>query len=512
MQIPLFNTVVSWILKKRKYQIDMFLTHPVEVQNEVLYDLLSEAKNTLIGREYDFKNIRNYESFAQKVPIRQYESIEPMIERNRRGEQNVFWSSKIKWFAKSSGTTNAKSKFIPVSDEAIDDCHMKAGKDMLCLYINNNEDTQIFNGKGLRLGGSSAIYEDNDTYFGDLSAIIIENMPFWADISSAPSQKTALMSEWETKMDAIVKETIQEDITSLAGVPSWMLVLLNRVLEVTGKNNLLEVWPNLEVYFHGGVNFKPYKEQYERLIPKKGFRYYETYNASEGFFAIQDRNDSDEMLLMLDYGIFYEFIPMDEFKGEDSLAIPLEKVELNKNYALVISTNSGLWRYLIGDTIKFTCLKPYRIKITGRTRHFINVFGEELVVENAEDALEIACSKADAQITDYTVAPVFMNGEQSGGHEWLIEFCKLPEDLNLFTEALDNSLKQLNSDYEAKRYLDMTIRMPRVQVARPGLFYDWLKSRNKLGGQHKVPRLSNQREYLEELLELADREKESTET
>ena len=317
MQIPLFNTVVSWILKKRKYQIDMFLTHPVEVQNEVLYDLLSEAKNTLIGREYDFKNIRNYESFAQKVPIRQYESIEPMIERNRRGEQNVFWSSKIKWFAKSSGTTNAKSKFIPVSDEAIDDCHMKAGKDMLCLYINNNEDTQIFNGKGLRLGGSSAIYEDNDTYFGDLSAIIIENMPFWADISSAPSQKTALMSEWETKMDAIVKETIQEDITSLAGVPSWMLVLLNRVLEVTGKNNLLEVWPNLEVYFHGGVNFKPYKEQYERLIPKKGFRYYETYNASEGFFAIQDRNDSDEMLLMLDYGIFYEFIPMDEFKGED---------------------------------------------------------------------------------------------------------------------------------------------------------------------------------------------------
>ncbi len=502
MQIPLFNTVVSWILKKRKYQIDMFLNHPVEVQNEVLYDLLSEAKNTAFGREYDFKNIRNYESFAEKVPIRQYESIEPLIERNRRGEQNVFWPSKIKWFAKSSGTTNAKSKFIPVSDEAIDDCHMKAGKDMLCLYINNNENTQIFNGKGLRLGGSSAIYEDNDTYFGDLSAIIIENMPFWADFSSAPSQKTALMSEWETKMDAIVRETVREDITSLAGVPSWMLVLLNRVLEVTGKDNLLEVWPNLEVYFHGGVNFKPYKEQYDRLIPKKGFRYYETYNASEGFFAIQDRNDSDEMLLMLDYGIFYEFIPMDEFDGENSVAIPLERVELNKNYALVISTNSGLWRYLIGDTIKFTCLKPYRIKITGRTRHFINVFGEELVVENAEDALNVACRETDAQIADYTVAPVFMNGEKSGGHEWLIEFRKPPGNLDRFTEVLDNSLKQLNSDYEAKRYHDMTICMPKVHTARTGLFYEWLKSKNKLGGQHKVPRLSNQREYLEELMQL----------
>ncbi len=500
MQIPLFNTVLSWILKKRKYQVDMFLHHPIEVQNEVLYELLSEAKDSHIGLKYSFKNIRSYKSFAKNVPILQYESIEPLIERNRMGEQNVFWSSKIQWFAKSSGTTNAKSKFIPVSDEALNDCHIKAGKDMLCLFINNNENTEIFKGKGLRLGGSSAVYEDNDTYFGDLSAIIIENMPFWADFSSAPSQKTALMSEWETKMEAIINETIKEDITSLVGVPSWMLVLLNRVLEVTGKSNILEVWPNLEVYFHGGVNFKPYREQYERLIPKKDFRYYETYNASEGFFAIQDQNDSDELLLMLDYGIYYEFIPMKKFKGENSVAIPLKEVELGKNYALVITTNSGLWRYLIGDTIKFTNLQPHRIKITGRTKHFINVFGEELVIENTEDALETACRKTNASITDYTVAPIFMNGEHSGGHEWLIEFKKDPECMEDFTVYLDEALKSINSDYEAKRYMNMTINMPRVHKAEKGLFYNWLKTKNKLGGQHKVPRLSNQRVYLEELM------------
>jgi len=506
MQIPLFNTVLSWILKKRKYQVDMFLHHPVEVQNEVLYELLSEGRQTYFGKKHGFKDIKSYASFTEKVPIQQYESIEPLIERNRRGEQNVFWPSKIQWFAKSSGTTNAKSKFIPVSDEAIDDCHMKAGKDMLCLFINNNEDTEIFKGKGLRLGGSSAIYEDNDTFFGDLSAIIIENLPFWADFSSAPSTKTALMSEWETKMDAIINETIQEDITSLSGVPSWMLVLLNRVLEVTGKDNILQVWPNLEVYFHGGVNFKPYKEQYERLIPKKGFRYYETYNASEGFFAIQDRNNSDELLLMLDYGIFYEFIPMDRYDGENSVAIPLKEVKKDVNYALVISTNSGLWRYLIGDTIKFTNINPYRIKITGRTKHFINVFGEELVIENAEDALGVACSKHNATVSEFTVAPIFMEAENSGGHEWLIEFKIVPEDIQAFTETLDQALKELNSDYEAKRYMDMTIAMPRIHQAPQGLFYQWLKKNNKLGGQHKVPRLSNKRSYLEELLELSHSE------
>ncbi len=504
MQIPLFHTVVSWILKKRKYQIDLFIEHPFETQNEVLFDLLSTAQFTEIGIKYDFSSLIDYKSFSEQVPIQQYESVEPLIERSRKGEQNIFWPSKIKWFAKSSGTTNAKSKFIPVSDEALEDCHMKAGKDMLCLYINNNEDTELFKGKGLRLGGSSAVYENQDSYFGDLSAIIIENMPFWADFSSAPSQKTALMSEWETKMEAIIQETLEEDITSLTGVPSWMLVLLNRVLEVTGKNNILEVWPNLEVFFHGGVNFGPYREQFKKLIPSDRFTYFETYNASEGFFAIQDVNNSEELLLMLDYGIFYEFIPMDQFDGENSIAIPLSEVELDKNYAIVITTNSGLWRYLIGDTVKFTSLDPYRIKITGRTKHFINTFGEELIIENAEEAIKVACEKTNAVLKEYTVAPIFMKGRDNGAHEWMVEFRNAPDNLKEFTTILDGQLQRINSDYEAKRYKNMTLSMPKVHQAKTGLFYEWLKQKKKLGGQHKVPRLSNNRAFLEEILEVSD--------
>lgn len=481
--------------------MELFLKYPIDVQEELLLKLVNTAKKTEFGKKYEFSSIDNYKDFTNKVPIQKYESIEPLIERCRKGEQNLFWPTPIKWFAKSSGTTNAKSKFIPVSDEALEYCHMKAGKDMLCLYINNNEETQLFTGKALKLGGSSAIYEDNNSYFGDLSAIITENLPFWADYSSAPSQEVALMAEWETKMEAIIDETIHEDITSLVGVPSWMLVLLNRVLERTGKDNILEVWPNLEVYFHGGVNFNPYREQYKKLIPKKDFKYYETYNASEGFFAIQDRNNSKELLLMLDYGIFYEFIPMKNYKGENSKTIPLSDVKTGIDYALIITTNGGLWRYLIGDTIRFTSLEPYRIKITGRTKHYINVFGEELNIENVEDALKLACEKTNASITDYTVGPVFMKDKKSGGHEWIIEFHKTPENMNYFTELLDNALKSINSDYEAKRYNSMALNMPKIHVAKEGLFYDWLKNKGKLGGQHKIPRLSNSREFVEELLE-----------
>lgn len=500
--LPLFNTVVSWFLKKRKHQMELFIKYPIDVQQELLLRLVDFARNTEIGKQYDFTTIYNYKTFTDRIPIQKYETVESLIERTRKGEQNLFWPSHIQWFAKSSGTTNAKSKFIPVSNEALENCHLKAGKDMLCLYINNNEEAGLFNGRGLRLGGSSAIYEDNDTYFGDLSAIIIENMPFWADFSSAPKTEVALMSEWETKMEAIVNETIDENITSLVGVPSWMMVFLNAVLEKTGKENILEVWPNLEVYFHGGVNFNPYREQYKKLIPSANFKYYETYNASEGFFAIQDINDSNELLLMLDYGIFYEFIPMDKFQDEDSVAIPLQDVELNKNYALVITTNSGLWRYLIGDTIKFVSLDPYRIKITGRTKHFINAFGEELIIENAEDALKKVCKKTRSEIIDYTVAPVFMDGKSKGGHEWIIEFKKAPKNIDYFAELLDNALKSINSDYEAKRYHDMTLVMPKVHKAENGLFYNWLKLNGKLGGQHKIPRLSNNRDFIEELLAL----------
>ncbi len=502
MAFPFINSIISWFLKKRKHQVELFLKYPIDVQNELLTKLLNTAKNTEFGKQHSFSSIKNYTDFSNKIPIQKYESIEPLIERCRRGEQNLFWPTPIRWFAKSSGTTNAKSKFIPVSDEALEGCHLKAGKDMLCLYINNNEETEMFKGKGLKLGGSTAIYEDNNTYFGDLSAIITENLPFWADFSSAPSLEVSLMAEWETKMEAIIDETINENITSLVGVPSWMLVLLNRVLEKTGKDNILEVWPNLEVYFHGGINFNPYREQYKKLIPKADFKYYETYNASEGFFGIQDQNNSDELLLMLDYGIFYEFIRMNTYDGENSKAIPLSEVKKGVNYAIVITTNGGLWRYLIGDTVKFTSTDPYRIKITGRTKHHINVFGEELIIENAEVALKAASEKTNASIKDYTVGPIFMEGKNNGAHEWIIEFENPPENLTLFTELLDSALKNCNSDYEAKRYNNMTLAMPKVHQARKGLFYDWLSLKGKLGGQHKVPRLSNTRWFVDELLEL----------
>lgn len=502
MPIPLFNSIASWLLKKRYHQIELFLKYPEEVQEEVLYQLLEIARDTEIGRKYEFETITSYKTFKERVPIASYEEIEPLIERTRKGEQNIFWPTSIKWFAKSSGTTNAKSKFIPVSSEALEDCHYKSGKDLLCLYLNNNENSQMFTGKSLRLGGSKELYQDNGSFFGDLSAILIDNMPLWAEFSSTPSSKVSLMSEWEGKLKAIVKESTQENVTSLAGVPSWMLVLLNNVLQETGKDHLFQVWENLEVYFHGGVSFVPYKEQYRNLLPRKNFKYYEIYNASEGFFAIQDRNDADDLLLMLDYGIFYEFIPMDTYGTSNQITLPLWNVEVNINYAIIITTNAGLWRYKIGDTVRFTSIKPHRIRVTGRTKHHINVFGEELIIENAEEALKSICKKTEAEIKDYTVAPIFMAGKEKGAHEWIIEFRKAPKDLDYFTEFLDNALKSLNSDYEAKRYNNITLKMPKVHVAREDLFHDWLKSQNKLGGQHKIPRLSNKRDYIEELLQI----------
>lgn len=502
MPIPIVNSIASWFLKKRFHQIELFLKYPNEVQQELLFTLLKFAKDTEIGKRYDFASIKSYKEFSERVPIVNYESIQPLIERSRNGEQNIFWPRPIKWFAKSSGTTNAKSKFIPVSTDSLEDCHYAASKDLLCMYLNNNEDAQLFTGKSLRLGGSKELYKENGTVFGDLSAILIDNMPFWAEYSSTPNSKVSLMSEWETKMQAIVKETIAENVTSLAGVPSWMLVLLNNVLEETGKQNLFEIWTNLEVYFHGGVSFNPYIEQFRAILPKKEFKYYEIYNASEGFFAIQDQNYSGDLLLMLDYGIFYEFIPMDTYGTKNQKVVPLCDVELNKNYAVIITTNAGLWRYKIGDTIRFVSLKPHRIKVSGRTKHHINAFGEELIIENAEDALKKVCKRTSAEIVDYTAAPIFMKGKEKGAHEWIIEFKSAPNDMAYFEELFDNALKALNSDYEAKRYNNMTLNKPKIHCGRPNLFYDWLKENDKLGGQHKVPRLSNSRAYIEELLRL----------
>lgn len=502
MSLPIINSIASWVLKQRIHQIELFLKYPNEVQEDLLMTLIKSSENTIVGKNYDFISIKSYNTFQERIPISSYEDLEHLIERTRGGEQKVFWNNPIKWFAKSSGTTNAKSKFIPVSNEALEDCHFKGSKDLLCLYLNNNENSQLFTGKSLRLGGSKELYEDKNSFFGDLSAILIDNMPFWAEYSSTPSNKISLMSEWETKLLAIVNETKLENVTSFAGVPSWMLVLMNKVLEETGKTNLLEIWPNLEVYFHGGVSFNPYREQYKKILPNSDFKYYEIYNASEGFFAIQDLNNSSDLLLMLDYGIFYEFIPMDVFGTPNQKAIRLAEVELDKNYAIVLTTNSGLWRYLIGDTVRFTSLNPYRIRVTGRTKHHINVFGEELMVENTDMAIAKTCKITNSEVADYTVAPIFMKDREKGAHEWIIEFRKKPEDLDLFTQTLDKTIQSLNSDYEAKRYNSMTLNQLKINIARENLFYDWLKNQDKLGGQHKIPRLSNNREYLELLLDI----------
>lgn len=499
MPIPIFNSVASFFLKRRISQIELFKDYPIEVQQEVLRKLVVYSIDTEIGKKFEFKTIRHYNDFKERVPIVAYEDIYEDIERNRKGEQNIFWRTPIKWFAKSSGTTNAKSKFIPISFESLDDCHYKAGKDMLSLYFNNNINSELLIGKCLRLGGSKDIYENNNSYYGDLSAIMIDNLPFWAELSSTPSSKVSLISEWEKKVQAIINESINQNVTSFAGVPSWMLSLLQQVIQQTGKDNILEIWKNSEVYFHGGVSFDPYRNLYKNLFPSKDFKYFEIFNASEGFFAIQDQNNSSELLLMLDYGIFYEFIPTS--KSEQDI-ISLADVKLNVNYAMVITTNSGLWRYKIGDTIKFTCLNPFRIKVTGRTKHFINVFGEELVVENAEKALSMTCELTKCEISNYTVGPIFMGSKTKGSHEWLIEFEKKPDDINKFMEILDLNLQRLNSDYEAKRYKSSTLEIPKIKVARKNLFYDWLASKNKLGGQNKIPRLSNSREYIDELINL----------
>ena len=497
MPIPIFNSVASFFLKRRISQIELFKDYPIEVQQEVLRKMIVYSIDTEIGKKYDFKTIRHYNDFRERLPTVTYEEIYEDIERNRKGEQNIFWRTPIKWFAKSSGTTNAKSKFIPISFESLEDCHYKAGKDMLSLYFNNNVNSQLLVGKCLRLGGSREIYENNDSYYGDLSAIMIDNLPFWAELSSTPSSKTSLIPEWEDKVKAIIKESMNQKVTSFAGVPSWMLSLLQQVIDKTGKDNILEIWQDAEVYFHGGVSFEPYRNLYNKLFPSKDFKYFEIFNASEGFFAIQDQNSSTELLLMLDYGIFYEFIPVN---GSESEIVSLADVKLNTNYEMVITTNSGLWRYKIGDTIKFTCLNPYRVKVTGRTKHFINVFGEELVVENAEMALSKTTELTKSEISNYTVGPIFMSDKTKGSHEWIIEFSKEPDDMNKFTEILDLSLQSLNSDYEAKRYKDSTLELPKIIKGRKNLFYDWLRSRNKLGGQNKIPRLSNSREYVEELL------------
>lgn len=498
---------MTWVMKKRIHQIDLFRKFPHEVQSELFLNLLQAAKNTEWGKKYGFPDITSPAEYKQRVPISTYEELYPEIERVMKGEANVLWPGTISWFAKSSGTTNARSKFIPVSKESLEDCHYKAGKDMLSIYANLFSETKLFTGKALSIGGSLRENEFNpDAQCGDVSAIIMNNLPIWAEIARTPPLKVALMDKWEEKIEAMALATIPENVTSISGVPTWTYVLLNRILEITGKQNILEVWPNLEMFAHGAVAFGPYRQLFRQLIPSDNMHYLEIYNASEGFFGIQDQPDSeDEMLLMLDYGVYYEFIPADQFDDEQPQTIGLDEVELYKIYALVISTNAGLWRYKIGDTVKFTSLTPYRIKISGRTKHFINAFGEELIIENAEAAITKACEVTNAIITNFTAAPLYFEGKNRGGHEWIIEFAREPTDLNKFNYLLDSTLRDINSDYDAKRQNDLALQAPIIRVAPEGTFYKWLQNKGKLGGQHKVPRLSNSREHLEEILQLLEK-------
>lgn len=486
----------------RLWRIEGWKLHPVDAQREVLQDLVTSAQYTEFGRKYNFSELFNIRSFKQAVPIHEYNDIKPYIQRIMNGEQNVLWNTPIFWFAKSSGTTSDKSKFIPISDESLEDCHYKAAKDVLTMYYQFNPDSELLTGKGLVIGGSHTISPMNhEAQYGDLSAVLLQNSPFWAHWLRTPELSIALMDEWEDKIEKLALSSIKENVTSISGVPTWTLVLFKRILELTGKSNMSQVWPSLQLYMHGGVSFTPYKEQFQKLIGKD-IHYLEMYNASEGFFAAQEIPGDDGMLLFTDHGIFMEFMPVSEYGKDNPKTIGLDEVEKGKNYAPVISTNGGLWRYLVGDTIQFTSLVPFRIKVSGRLKHFINAFGEELIVDNTDTAIAMACEKTGAIVNDYTAAPVYFSDSSNGAHEWLIEFEKEPDNLNHFLDELDNALKTVNSDYEAKRHKDIALRKPELHVIKKGLFTEWLRSKGKLGGQHKVPRLSNDRQYVEEILSM----------
>ncbi len=486
-------------MRKRIKNIKKFVDNPIQVQESVFNYLIKKGIKTKFGEDHQFEKITNYITFKNQIPIRTYEDFDHYITKIRKGREDILWPGKINWFAKSSGTTNNKSKFIPVTKESLEDCHFKAGKDMLSIYENNFPKINIYNGKGIMLGGSMTKSKNRKFKDGDLSAILLDEFPFWVNYHRVPDINTALMKEWDEKLDKIAKQAINENITNLTGVPSWMLILLKRILQLSGKNNILELWPNLELYMHGGVNFEPYRQQFEEIIPSDKMNYLEGYNASEGFFGIQDKNPSEGILLMLDYGIFYEFIPMYKYRNGKTDAINLSEVELNRDYALIITTNGGLWRYVIGDVIKFTSLFPFRIKITGRTESYVNAFGEELMVHNTDTAISNTCKKFKCSIIDYTVAPIFIT-KKSGGHQWFIEFANKPRNLNLFMKEIDWQIQQLNSDYEAKRNNNLILREPELVVIENNEFYIWLKNNRKLGGQNKIPRLSNNREIAEKIL------------
>lgn len=480
--------------------MELFIKYPIEVQNDVFDRLMQQGRYSEWGKKFGYADIGSWKHFKNRVPLQTYEDLKPFVQRLKAGEQGLLWPTEINWFAKSSGTTSDKSKFIPVSREALEDCHFKGGKDLLAVYNHNHPTNNLYKGKSLVLGGSSQLNEfRKDSYSGDLSAILINNLPIWVEFKRIPDRQIALMDGWEDKIEVMARSVKDEDVTNMAGVPSWTLVLLKRVLELRGEKYISDVWPNLELYMHGGVNFEPYRSQFDRLIGSDKVNHYENYNASEGFFGIQDQSNGNGMLLMLDYGIFFEFIPVENSHEDQPETITLEDVEIGKNYELVISTNAGLWRYRLGDTVSFTSLHPFRIKVTGRTKLFINAFGEELMIDNAEKAISCASLRCNCTVSDYTAGPIYMTNDHQGGHEWLVEFEQEPENIELFIDCLDSELKRLNSDYEAKRTGDLTLSRPQVKSLPKGTFYNWLKSKGKLGGQHKVPRLANHRDFIDQI-------------
>jgi hypothetical protein len=498
--MAIIPSIVNWLNNKRMSQIELFKKFPEETQKEVLFGLLTKASKTEWGIKFDYSSISSIKIFQNRIPVQTYEELIPYVERLRNGESDLLWPGEIKWFAKSSGTTSSKSKFIPLSRESLEDCHYRGARDIIVVYTYNKPDTKIFKGKSLVLGGSHRINNfSNDSLYGDLSAILLENAPFWVDLIRTPKTKVALLEDFEEKLNQITRLTVNENVTNISGVPSWYLVLIKQILAFTGKKNLHEVWPNLEVFFHGGISFVPYRKQFMNIIPGEEMNYMESYNASEGFFGLQDDPSTNDMLLMLDLGVFYEFIPADKISSAAAPVYTIGEVEEGVNYAIVISTNGGLWRYMIGDTIFFTSLNPHKFKISGRTKQFINAFGEEVISDNAEKALESACKATGALVAEYTAGPVFIEADRKGSHEWIIEFEKIPADLSRFTDLLDEALKSVNSDYEAKRFKDLNLIKPVVRSVPTGTFYKWLKEKNKLGGQNKVPRLSNSREYIEDL-------------
>jgi GH3 auxin-responsive promoter len=502
--MSLLSPAISSLARMRYWRIEAWKNNPLDAQREVLQDIVTSAQYTEFGRKYNFHELFNIKTFKQAVPVHEYEDLKPYIERIMLGEQNVLWNTPIYWFAKSSGTTSDKSKFIPISEESLEDCHFKAAKDALTLYYNFAPDSALLTGKGLVLGGSHNINPlNNEAQYGDLSAVLLQNTPFWGHWLRTPDLSIALMDEWESKIEKLAKSTIKENVTSISGVPTWTLVLFRRILEITGKKTMSEVWPGLELYMHGGVSFTPYKEQFQKLIGKK-INYIEMYNASEGFFAAQESPGDEGMLLFTDHGIFMEFMPVSEYGKKHPQTISLQDVEVGKNYALIISTNAGLWRYLVGDTIQFTSLKPFRVRVSGRLKHYMNAFGEEVIVDNSDKAIAFACERTGAVVNDYTAAPVYFTDNSNGAHEWLIEFEKEPDDITTFTKELDTALKSINSDYEAKRHKNMALQLPILHSLKKGTFNIWLRNKGKLGGQHKVPRLSNERKYLEEILAITN--------